>query len=571
MRAKTACQVRVQDECRLFWHGVVESFGVEWKMTKEGGGGPNASAVQDSTKDEAASAASVLPSPPLVAPSFPDTDNERVRSPPLADTTARPSPVVSPGASALGEVGVHRTVSLPPSPVRFALMPPWSLVEYDPKMWMLLRKNLVANLALMALTVTYMALSHSLAATSRFSSTVQSDASSALSPHVHSTGDTSPSRSLTGWIAFCWLRLFLWMLKYMGQWPFYTVLQIIGLVWYNQLYRETWLVRKGWVLRGTRLREASPLTTTTKKSPTAATTTTTTAFLSPLVEGVTRPWLAPISLNVAVLQDRGGAPASTTTTTTTEVCHLMRQQSSLVLHASIAYGKHVAHLLWRMLRHKGPTAPLQEWVLGDAAACQAVAGASSSSSSSPPSQRTNPDIFEAVTHLLESTSEIIFKALATMSFALFASCVEGVPFLGTPLCLLLNAQLYAFYVFDYRYAMQQQPGSAHHRGSALAYQLRHFEQCWVYYAGYGIGSAILSLWLTHRAGVIVSVCTMSVLYSWQVVWSGFAVPLPSSRPLPLFSLWFCAVDMTQKQYAVLWRSVVIVALLYIPYQCFCYI
>ncbi|KPI87541.1 hypothetical protein ABL78_3384 [Leptomonas seymouri] len=540
----------LEEECWRFWQGVVESFGVEWRLSTD-----------DGKRTFAASSPSP---PPLASRSHPDADETAASSPLRLDSTGCSSPLTPSRASTLGEAEVRHTFSFLASPVYVALMPPWSLVEYDPKMWMLLRKNLMANMALTALTVAYMALSHSLTTPSRPSSAFQSGARTSLSPNTHDARGTAESRSLLGWILLCWMRLLLWILKYLGQWPLYTVLQIVGLVWYSQLYRETWLVRKGWVLRGTRLREASPLT---KKASTSAQQPTTTmpAQLLPLPEGVTRPWLAPISLRVAPQSGEVALLSSTTAT-----YHLVWRQASLLLHASITYSTHAAHLLLRMLRHKGPTTPLQEWVLGDASAAATAAARRTTASSSPLAQRTSPDIFETITSYLESTSEVIFKALATMSFAFFASCVELLPFIGTPLCLLLNAQLYAFYVFDYRYAAQQQPDGTGHRGSALTYQLHHFAQCWMYYAGYGIGSAILSLWLTHHAGVVVSVCVMSVVYSWQVVWSGFAVPLPSSRPLPVFSLWFYAVDAVRKHYAVLWRLVAIVALLYIPYQCLRY-
>ena len=560
MRSDTEPRLRVQmrtaqsmrGECRLFWQGVVESFGVEWKVVSAAAKEGNISNDGPATAAAAGAAVSSSSSPttetcapvatselPLTRASASEADKTHPSSPLRVDaaTAARQTPATPSNTLRPCETTASHGGTSPPALVHFALMPPWSLVEYDPKLWVLLRKNMLANLALVALTVAYTVLSHCLTATSPASS--------------------AESKTVPWW---WWWRACLWMLKYMGQWPFYTVLQVIGLVWYSQLYRETWLVRKGWVLRGTRLREASALPQKNAHSTSQPSTAPTAAHLPPLSEGVTRPWLATLALNSIsqTVQEVGTQ-------------QLVWQQASLLLHALVSYNRHVAQLVGRMLRHKGPTTPLQEWVLGDAAAAAVAAARHIAAASSPQASHASPDIFESLSHTLESTSEVIFKALATMSFAFFASCVERLPLAGTPLCLLLNAQLYAFYVFDYRYATQQQPGATHSRGSALTYQLRHFEQCWVYYAGYGIGSAVLSLWLTHHVGFVVSVCAMSVLYSWQVVWSGFAVPLPSSRALPVFSLWFYAVDTMQKQYAVLWRTVVIVALLYIPYQCICYL
>jgi hypothetical protein len=550
--AKERAARGVREECQYFWQGVIESFGVEWRCAsrsakKDSNRAAAPSATLQLFSDGPSTANSTLSTPsPLVAPSSSVTEKTSRSSPLHVNTTTCPTPAtpssVSTRAKAEGWCSTSASSSNGAPPVQVALMPPWSLVEYDPKLWMLLRKNLLANLALTALTLTYTVLSHRLATSSAASS----------------PSSTSAREAVSWW----WWRLCLWVIKYMGQWPFYTVLQTVGLVWYSQLYRETWLVRKGWVLRGTRLREASAPSELTGSSPPPSKTTS--AFLPPLLEGVTRPWLASRTLLPASL-GRNSVPASAAASHRPAWCPV---PLSLTLYASAAYCRHVTALLLRMLRHKGPTTPLQEWVIGDAAA---AARHVASITPQAPLQATSPDVFESVISFLESASEVLFKTLATMSFAFFASCVQRLPLVGTPLCLLLNAQLYAFYVFDYRYAAQQQPYTTHRRNSALTYQLWHFEQCWAYYAGYGIVSAVLSLWLTHHAGVVVSVSAMSVLYSWQVVWSGFAVPLPSARPLPTFSIWFGVVDTAQKQYGVLWRIVVIIALLYIPYQSIRYV
>lgn len=551
----------IRQEWRNFWLGVVESFGVEWVHADA----------------PAKKSAHALASPAAKSPSFSPPGNSgaaQVDDNPLqVDATACPSPATPSGISTTaGDRGVllslvAPTQSTPAVTVTaktwcFVLMPPWSLVEFDPKLWMLLRKNMLANLALTALTVAYIGLSQ------RLTATKSASPSSTTSLEAAAVRPSSSSSSLSSLLVFWWLRLCLWGLKYVGQWPFYTVLQIVGLVWYSQLYRETWLVRKRWVLRGTRLREVSALSSPSPSPSAARTAAQNSASSAPppplpqLSAGVTRPWLAPLPLNPpSHLYDRVSGSGSL-------LPAQQREQALRLLQASVVYVRHVAQLVLRMFTHKGPTAPLQEWVLGDTAAATAAAARQAAAATASPS---SPDVFESVVRHLEATSEVIFKALATMSFAFFASCMERLPVVGTPVCLLLNAQLYAFYVFDYRYATQQQPDTAHQRGSALLYQLYHFEQCWAYYAGYGIGSAVLSLWLTHHVGVVVSVCAMSVLYSWQVVWSGFAVPLPSSRPVPLFSLWFYAVDTVQKQYAVLWRCVCILGLLYIPYQCLYYL
>lgn len=588
---------QLPQELLNFCQGAVESFGVvlTWPQLEPAVGDKQRPLVEGETSPRVAARAGQPTSP----------------SPPPPSTT--PTGEMDTESTADKVVGAPQR---PPPPrqqpaVRVSLMPSWSLIERDPKLWMLLRKSLLANLALAVLTLLYAALSHGLTSSSprpaaRPSALAQSSPAAAAAAGraldeaatagavggAATTSSSSLTSSLTFLLLFWWVRLCLCMVKYVGQWPFYTLLQVIGLVWFSQLYRETWLVRKGWVLRGTGLRETAAnssgatttATTTTAAAPTppaaphGTSTSPSPASSTAGVAGVAQPWLAPIPLYPT---DDGeavrGAPAP-------RLRPLAVRTADALARAAPLYVRHTAHLVARLLRHKGPTAALQEWVLGDAAGAAAATAAAAASPASAlgsaarahrsrttvnatPPVPASPDPFAAVLVQLESISEVLFKALATMSFALFASFVERLPLVGTPLCVLLNAQLYAFYVFDYRYAAQQQPDAVHQRGSALTYQLRHFEQCSMYYAGYGIGSAALALYLTHHLGTVVSVCAMSVVYSWQVVWSGFAVPLPSSRPVPLFSVWFHAVDMTQRHYAVLWRLAAVAVLLYLPAAC----
>ncbi|KAG5473785.1 hypothetical protein LSCM1_04415 [Leishmania martiniquensis] len=571
---------QVRQEVHNFCQGVVESFGVivVWSSTLD----------RRRTRD----GAEVVVERGQATPPTPS-------SVPLADAAERAAAGDGlPTASTPGlAMPLPRTALLcasgagAPRLARIFLMPSWSLLERDPKLWMLLRKNLLANLALAALTLMYMGLSHYLASSTsspaRAVAAGDGTATAArLAGGTRNHSGAAAARSLTtslGFVLLLWLvRLTLWMLKYVGQWPFYTLLQIIGLVWFNQLYRETWLVRKGWVLRGTELREA-PAERPAKSKAMAGSGDSDASAVSPrplpmsppppsVATGAAPPWLSLIPLypvadmcgkgEVGTQDDARGHPPS-----------LLLMCLAPLLCVPL-YVRHTTSLVWRMITHKGPTAVLQDWVLGDASKAAAAALTTArhhhahTVAAALPNQSqaiaASPDFFATVILQLEAISEVLFKALATMSFALFASAIERLPLIGTPLCAVLNAQLYAFYVFDYRYAAQQQPDAVHHRGSALTYQLRHFEQCSMYYAGYGMSSAVLSLWLTRELGTVFSVCAVSVLYSWQVVWSGFAVPLPSSRPVPLFSVWFCAVDMAQRHYAVLWRVAVIAVLLYLP-------
>ncbi|KAG5473504.1 hypothetical protein LSCM4_03573 [Leishmania orientalis] len=574
---------QARQEVHNFCQGVVESFGVilVWSSTVD------RRRVRDGAEVMAEHGRA---SPPPFS-STPSADAAgRAAGDELASSSAPGSAMPLPRTALLCVSGAGA-----PRLTRTFLMPSWSLLERDPKLWMLLRKNLLANLALASLTLMYMSLSHCLA------SNTSSPASGKATGDITATAATlaggarrssgaAATRTLTtslGLLFLLWfVRLSLWMLKYVGQWPFYTLLQIIGLVWFSQLYRETWLVRKGWVLRGTELREV-PADGPAKSKAMAGSGSSDTRAASPrpppmspppsVAAGAVPPWLSLIPLYPVA--DIGGKGEDGTQDD-------MRghSTSSLLMCAAPLlcvppYVRHTVSLVWRMITHKGPTTALQDWVLGDASKAAAAAAAASALTTARhhhahavaaalPSQSqtidASPDLFATMALQLEAISEVLFKALATMSFALFASAIERLPLIGTPLCAVLNAQLYAFYVFDYRYAAQQQPDAVHHRGSALTYQLRHFEQCSMYYAGYGMSSAVLSLWLTHELGTVVSVCAVSVLYSWQVVWSGFAVPLPSSRPVPLFSVWFYAVDMAQRHYAVLWRVAVIAVLLYLP-------
>ncbi|GET90405.1 hypothetical protein, conserved [Leishmania tarentolae] len=579
----------VHQEVHNFFQGVVESFGVVlvWSSALDRRRAYDGAEGTDEP--------SRLSPPPFLSTPRTEVDGRAAAKSELA-TAQTPEPAVPLLPTTLSSGSGSGTPRL----VRTFLMPSWSLLERDPKLWMLLRKNLLANIALASLTLMYMGLSRCLV--SNTSSSLSSGlvggkttTTASLSADSHSSNGTTEARSLTTSLVLLLLlwsvRLGLWMLKYVGQWPFYTLLQIIGLVWFSQLYRETWLVRKGWVLRGTELRETPATGSAKNKAMTggggsdASATSHRALPTSPppsIAAGATLPWLALIPLYSGSERSGGGEDG-----TQYEARGL---SSSLLLMCTALvcsvppYIQHVTNLLWRMITHKGPTAVLQDWVLGDAskaAAAAATAAASALTSANHHYARTpaatslqqskiistSPDPFATVVLQLEAISEVLFKALATMSFALFASAMERLPLIGTPLCAMLNAQLYVFYVFDYRYAAQQQPDAVHYRGSALTYQLRHFEQCSMYYAGYGMSSAVLSLWLTHQLGTVVSVCAVSVLYSWQVVWSGFAVPLPSSRPVPLFSVWFYVVDMAQRHYAVLWRVVLIAILLYLPLNC----
>ncbi|KAG5490432.1 hypothetical protein JKF63_00552 [Porcisia hertigi] len=573
---------QARQEVYNFFQGVVESFGVSFVLS---------STLLDKRRgrDGAEATDTQVKSTP---PSFSST--------PLADVTERdpaegspPSaPIAGPSEPLLRTAVIPGTNSDALCLARTFLMPSWSLLERDPKLWMLLRKNLLANVALAAVTLVYVGLSHCLASSTSLSqkgmavggATATSASLSADIPSQSGGASTkSVMTSLVYLLLFLWVRLSLWMFKYVGQWPFYTLLQIIGLIWFNQLYRETWLVRKGWVLRGTELRE-SP-TTESPRGNTGASGggdvsvsprgSPTSQPPPPFIAvGAVVPWLSPIPLYSAT--DGSGNGESGTCNEAQEFFSSIRVMSRALLCSVLPYLRHTTNTAWRMITHKGPTTVLQDWVLGDSSKAAApfprhhhAQGGSAASQHQPQPISASPDLFAAVVLQLESISEILFKALATMSFAVFASTIERLPLIGTLISAVLNAQLYAFYVFDYRYAAQQQPNGLHRRGSALTYQLRHFEQCWMYYAGYGMGSAVLSLWLTRQLGTIVSVCAMSVLYSWQVVWSGFAVPLPSSRPVPLFSVWFYAVDMTQRHYAVIWRMAVIAALLYLPFDCVC--
>lgn len=583
---------QVRQEVHNFFQGVVESFGVVlvWSSALDKRRARDGAEVTDEQGS--------LSPPPFSSTPLADV-GERAAAEGAAPTTPTPgSTVPLPRTALLSGSGPGA-----PRLARTFLMPSWSLLERDPKLWMLLRKNLLANLALACLTLMYMGLSRCLASntpSSLNSAAVggRSATTASLSADARSSNGTTSTRSLTTSLVFLLLlwsvRLGLWMLKYVGQWPFYTLLQIIGLVWFSQLYRETWLVRKGWVLRGTELREAPAAGSAKSKvmtgggggsDPSAASHHAPPTSPPPSVAaGAALPWLSPIPLYSGA-ESSGGGKDGTPYEARAFSSSLLLMCAAL-LRSVPPYIRHTTNLVWRMITHKGPTAVLQDWVLGDASKAAAAAAAASaltsarhhhahtSAAASPHQSQTmstSPDPFATVVLHLESISEVLFKALATMSFALFASAIERLPLIGTPLCAVLNAQLYVFYVFDYRYAAQQQPGAVHHRGSALTYQLRHFEQCSMYYAGYGMSSAVLSLWLTHQLGTVVSVCAVSVLYSWQVVWSGFAVPLPSSRPVPLFSVWFYAVDMAQRHYAVLWRVVVIAILLYLPLDCACWL
>ncbi|CAJ1030894.1 hypothetical protein Q4I30_005657 [Leishmania utingensis] len=581
---------QVRQEVHNFCQGVVESFGVVlvWSSALDK---RRARDVAEVTEEQRR----LSPPPPPFA-SFADIAEKEAAEGALPTALAPGLPVPLLRTALLSGSGPDA-----PRLARTFLMPSWSLLERDPKLWMLLRKNLLANLALAFLTLMYMGLSHYLA--SKTSLSTRSSAVSgagatvaSLSADTHSNNDTYATRSLTTTLIFLlflwWVRLSLWMLKYVGQWPFYTLLQIIGLVWFNQLYRETWLVRKGWVLRGTELREAPASgSAKTKAMAGGGGSGASATFPHPpptspppsAAASAALPWLSLIPLYPSA--DSGGSGEDGIQYEARGPSSSLLLMCVTLLRSVLPYVRHTTNLVWRMVTHKGPTAVLQDWVLGDAskAAAAAAAAASTLTSARHPhapataaaslhqSQTisTSPDPFATVVLQLEVISEVLFKALATMSFALFSSAIERLPLIGTPLCAVLNAQLYVFYVFDYRYAAQQQPDAVHHRGSALTYQLRHFEQCSMYYAGYGMSSAVLSLWLTRQLGTVVSVCAVSVLYSWQVVWSGFAVPLPSSRPVPLFSVWFYAVDMAQRHYAVLWRMVVIAVLLYLPFDCAC--
>ncbi|AYU80616.1 Etoposide-induced protein 2.4 (EI24), putative [Leishmania donovani] len=584
---------QVRQEVHNFFQGVVESFGVVlvWSYALDKRRARDGAEVTDEQGR--------FSPPPFSSTPLADVAEGAAAEGALATTPMPGSAAPLPRTAALSGSG-----SDAPRLARTFLMPSWSLLERDPKLWMLLRKNLLANLALACLTLMYMGLSRCLASNtpsflSRAAAGGRSATTASLSADARSSNGTTATRSLTTSLVFLLLlwsvRLGLWMLKYVGQWPFYTLLQIIGLVWFSQLYRETWLVRKGWVLRGTELREAPAAGSAKNKAMAggggggsdagaASHHAPPTSPPPSVAAGAALPWLSLIPLYSGA--ESSGDGEDGTSYEARGFSSSLLLMCTALLRSVPPYVRHTTNLVWRMITHKGPTAVLQDWVLGDASKAAAAAAAASaltsarhhhayaSGAASPHQSQTmstSPDPFATVVLQLEAISEVLFKALATMSFALFASAIERLPLIGTPLCAVLNAQLYVFYVFDYRYAAQQQPDAVHHRGSALTYQLRHFEQCSMYYAGYGMSSAVLSLWLTHQLGTVVSVCAVSVLYSWQVVWSGFAVPLPSSRPVPLFSVWFYAVDMAQRHYAVLWRVVVIAILLYLPLDCACWL
>lgn len=476
------------------------------------------------------------------------------------------------------------------------LMPSWVLTTRDPKIWMVLRKTLIASAIVMLIRVAYVALLHlamrpttvpSLApqrGSEGFPLPVSSSSTviSIPTPWASSIDKGSNRRVSMGWstsllgaMGLLVLRTCLFFYKYMVQWLLYTYLQIVSFFWYNQLYRETWLVRKGYCRYGEGSREEWPQRRRGAADLSPSASHTVRSVAAPNI-----PWLVAVPLNSWSYQRSGGnfsrlssfrdiasRAASRAVQCPTELVALGRS-----VWRYLSFG---GHLVRRLLRHKVPVAPLHEWVLGDASAAavasqrgQTITRTTSSRGAASPPPPT--DTFATVEMRLESLSKVFFKAVAIILFSLFAAGLEVLlPVIGPPLSLLLNAELHAFNVFDYRYSTQQLSNG---RELSLMEQLHLFEECWVYFAGYGFTVAFSSMLLTRHFDTIVSFCITSIFYSWQMVWCGFACPrpLPSSfagvmpRQLPLFSWWFSVLDRVQLNFSFLWRLALLLLLLYIP-------
>lgn len=351
------------------------------------------------------------------------------------------------------------------------LSPAWDLVERNPRLWRLMRRTLRANLLVAALGI----------AARLLLKAVDIWTSSSAAPPMRRTA----TRGLA--------QLLIWLVQLGGQWPLYITFQIVGLVWYSQLYVETWTVRKGFVIRNASLPSLSP---------------------------------------------EGGDSPKLPATTLWMVLGLIRRRAG--------------RLILLLLRCKEAPQSEHLWIVGDKVAAASLQPARS------------------LTERIESASEVMFKAVATFLFALMTAFLERVlwqPFpLGLLLGLALNALLYAFYVFDYRYACQSMSRLSDR--VSLKGQVAHFESRWVYHVGYGLGTTILTYVLVPCFGSVVAVCVTSVVYAWHVVCSGYAQPLRCSTPLPIFRTWFALVDFWKRWGAdrvdLWWRLALLTLLLSVP-------
>ncbi|CCW67386.1 unnamed protein product [Phytomonas sp. Hart1] len=396
------------------------------------------------------------------------------------------------------------------------LMPSWWLLERNHRLWALMRKAVRVNFLVFLLSLFL-----SLCAT--LISGFESRFRSAYGGHLCEM--EAPRSTILPYVflrlpfyGVSWLRA---LLSLAGQWPLYMTLQCVGVMWYNPLYSEVWMIRKG------------------------------------LLRPHNSPWGAAV-VDLQHLRDGGkvgASPISNGGGPSFDSFSIVKGSLGLVIAICRLLPHTVRLTALLLIRSTPPTSPT-EWLLGDQKRFASVIPGPSS-----------------LTDHLEIISVTVFKLVATSVFAFCALVFEkvlggwsilfcyGISF-GTIIGFVMNSFLYSFYVFDYRYALQLSPTRSSRL--TLVEQLEHYGECWAYNIGYGSSMTLLSYALTSILGPVGSVCIVSVIFAWQVACSGYARPIPSPCTLHIFLPWFEMLDFIKQNLGLFWRLAGVACLSVLP-------
>ncbi|KAF8065850.1 Extracellular serine proteinase [Scenedesmus sp. PABB004] len=123
---------------------------------------------------------------------------------------------------------------------------------------------------------------------------------------------------------------------------------------------------------------------------------------------------------------------------------------------------------------------------------------------------------------LEGTAQEVFRALLFLVFTAEVYAASCAPLLGPVLNVLLLSWLYAFYCFDYHWALQ---------GAALPQRLLYFEQHWAFFAGFGFPCVAATAALPFHVGAAAA----NLLFPVFILVAGGADPA-AAHPMPSRSL-----------------------------------
>ncbi|WIA37364.1 hypothetical protein OEZ86_014292 [Tetradesmus obliquus] len=129
-------------------------------------------------------------------------------------------------------------------------------------------------------------------------------------------------------------------------------------------------------------------------------------------------------------------------------------------------------------------------------------------------QQGRPSIHPAL--VLEGTAQEVFRVLLFLVFTLEVFVISLLPFVGPVLNVLLLSWLYAYYCFDYKWALQ---------GARLPQRLAFFEAHWAFFAGFGFPCVAATAFFPMHIGAALA----NLLFPAFILVAAGADPLAAQR------------------------------------------